>query len=262
MTPRDQRTIGLDRLVRLEWLDAVAGRLAAGDSSKTVREYAWNLLEGVVAGTRSRSARDKTLTVLTRVWLTPHVAAAALRDSAFKHIAHASADERLAIHWAMLSAAYPFFVDVAGLIGKSLSLNGEVVLSQLTRRLIDTWGDRSTLRLATQRLVRSMVQWGALRKGGKVGLYLGPPKRISVPSSIGELLLEGLLIATQRGMPLSQLVSHPALFLFDFRTDLAALRRSERLRIHRQGDQTDFVERGAPLAATPTLTTERPKGSK
>jgi hypothetical protein len=256
VTPRDQRTIGLDRLVRLEWLDAVAGRLAAGDSTKIAREFIWDLLEGVVAGTKPRAARGKTLTVLTRVWLTPPPAAVALRDSAVKLVTQASAGQRLAIHWAMLSAVYPFFVDVAGLIGKSLSLNGEVVLSQLTRRLVDTWGDRSTLRLATQRLVRSMVQWGALRKSGKVGLYLGPSKRVAVPFSIGEMLVEGLLIAAQRGIPLNQLVSHPALFLFDVRTDLAALRRSERLRVHRQGDQTDFVERGAPRPATPTLTTD------
>jgi hypothetical protein len=237
-------------------LDAVAGRLAAGDSPKTVREYAWNLLEEVMTGTKPRSARGKTLTVLARVWLTPQATAVALRNSAVKLVAQATADERFAIHWAMLSAAYPFFVDIAGLVGKSLSLNGEVVLSQLTRRLVDTWGDRSTLRLGTQRLVRSMVQWGALRKGGKVGIYLGAPKRIAVPFSIGEMLVEGLLIAAQRGIPLNQLVSHPALFPFDVRTDLAALRRSERLRVHRQGDQTDFVERGAPRPATPTLTTD------
>lgn len=243
MTAGDQRTIGLDRPVRLEWLDAVAGRLAAGDSPEAARKYVWDLLEGVVAGSTPHTARGKTLTVLGRVWMTPPASAVALRDSAVKLVAQASADERLAIHWAMLSAAYPFFVDVAGLVGKSLGLNGEMALSQLTRRLVDTWGDRSTLRPAAQRLVRSMVQWGALRDGGKVGVFLAPPKKIVVPPSVGELLVEALLIAAQRGMPLSQLVSHSALFPFDVRIDLTALRRSERLGVHRQGDQTDVIER-------------------
>lgn len=247
MTAGDQRTIGLDRPVKLEWLDAVAGRLAAGDSPKAAREYVWNLLEGVVAGATAQTARGKTLTVLARVWLTPPAAALALRDAAVKALAQASADERLAIHWAMLSASYPFFVDVAGLVGKSLGLNGEVALSQLTRRLVDTWGDRSTLRPAAQRLVRSMAQWGVLRDGGRVGLYLAPPKKIVVAPAIGELLVEGLLVAAQRGLPLAQLVNHPAVFPFDVRTDLTALRRSAHLRVHRQGDQTDFVERADRL---------------
>ena len=243
MTAGSQRTIGLDRPVRLEWLDAVAGRLAAGDSPKAAREYAWDLLEGVVAGATPQTARGKTLTVLGRVWLSPPVEAVPLRDSALKHVTLASAEERLAIHWTMLSASYPFFVDVAGLVGKSLNLIGEVALSQLMRRLVDVWGDRSTLRPATQRLMRSMVQWGALRDGGKVGSFLAPAKKITVSPRIAELLVEGLLVAMQRGMPLTQLVSHPAVFPFDVRTDLTALRRNERLRVHRQGDQTDFVER-------------------
>jgi hypothetical protein len=152
----------------------------------------------------------------------------------------------------MLSASYPFFVDVAGLIGKSLNLNGEVALSQVMRRLVDGWGDRSTLRPATQRLVRSMVQWGVLRDGGKVGSFLAPVKKITVSPRIAELLVEGLLVAMQRGMPLPQLVSHPAVFPFDVRTDLTAMRRNERLRVHRQGDQTDFVEReDRPSAVKP-----------
>jgi hypothetical protein len=243
VTAGRQRTIGLDRPVRLEWLDAAAGRLASGDTPKMARAYLWDLLDGVVAGATPQTARGKTLTVISRVWLTPPAAAVTLRDAAVRAISHASATERLAIHWAMLCAAYPFFVDVAELVGKSLGLNGEVAMSQLTRRLVDTWGDRSTLHPAAQRLVRSMVQWGALREGSKRGLYIAPPKKLAVSSHVGELLMEGLLIAAQRGMPLSQFASHPALFAFDVRLDLIALRRSERLRLHRQGDQTDFVER-------------------
>lgn len=243
MTAADQRTIGLDRPLRLEWMDAAAGRLASGDTPREARAYVWELLEGVVAGATAQTARGKTLTVLSRVWLSPPAAAIPMRDAAVALLRQASTDERLAIHWAMLSATYPFFVDVAGLIGKSLSLNGEVALAQLTRRLVDIWGDRSTLRPATQRLVRSMMQWGVLREGGRVGLYLAVPKRISVSPVVGELLVEGLLIAAQRGMPLSQLVSHAAVFPFEVRVDVTALRRGGRLRLHRQGDQTDFVER-------------------
>jgi hypothetical protein len=43
-------------------------------------------------------------------------------------------------------------------------------------------------------------------------------------------------------MSLSQLISHPVFFPFNIRIDLTLLRRNERLRVHRQGDQTDFVE--------------------
>jgi hypothetical protein len=111
--PHGHLMIGFDRDVRLDWLDAIAGRLAAGDSPSVAKEVAWNLLEGVVAGTKPRGARDKTLTILARVWANPPAAAVSLRDGALKLLTQASAEERLAIHWAMVCAAYPFFLDVA-----------------------------------------------------------------------------------------------------------------------------------------------------
>jgi hypothetical protein len=87
-----------------------------------------------------------------------------------------------------------------------------------------------------------MVQWQVLRDGGEAGLYFAAGNKIVVSSVIGELLMEGLLVAEQRSMTPAQLIGHPAVFPFDVRTDLPALRRSERLRVHRQGDQTDVVE--------------------
>jgi len=237
-----QRTIGMDRPLQLDWLDAAAGRLAAGDTPKIARKHVWDMLEGVVAGSTPYTARGKTLTVLGRVWLTPPAPAMALRDSALKLLAQASAEERLAVHWAMLSSTYPFFVDVAGLIGKSLGLNGDVALAQLTRRLVDTWGDRSTLRPAAQRIMRSMVQWGALREGKVRGTFIPAIRRIRVPTQLGELLVEGLLVSQGSGIALDQLRAHPAIFPFVLHLDINRVRQHPRLRISRQGDGADYIE--------------------
>ena len=251
MTPSERRTIGLDRPLRLEWLDAVAGQLAAGATPKEARDYAWGLLEGVLAGNTAQSARGKTMTVLARVWLTPPDVAVSLRDDGVRLVGSVDADERLAIHWALLSAAYPFFVDVASGVGRALSLNGEVALSQLVRRLTEVWGDRSTLPPAAQRLLRSMAGWGVLEEGPKRGLYLPRKKRLAVSPRVAQLLIEGLLVDAQRGMPLAQLISHPSTFPFELRVDMTNLRGSERLRVHRQGDQTDVIEREDRQALAP-----------
>jgi hypothetical protein len=232
----------MDRPLQLEWLDAAAGRLAAGDSPKQARDHLWKMLEGVVAGGTPYTARGKTLTVLGHVWLTPPESARALRDNAVKLVTQASADERLAMHWAMLSATYPFFVDVGGLIGKSLSLNGEFALAQLTRRLVDTWGDRSTLRPAVQRITRSMVQWRVLRESRVRGTFIPPAKRISVPTRFAELLIEGLLVSNGAGLPLAQVGGHPALFPFTIDADMAHIRRHARLRVSKHGDGADFLD--------------------
>jgi len=252
MTRDERRTIGFDRPVHLAWLDAMAGRLATGASAKEARRELWTLLDGVVSGKTLQSARGKTLTVLSRIWLTVPSGVGPMRDNALLLVGEATAEDRLAIHWALMSAAYPFFVDLASNVGKLIALNGDFSLSQLTRRLVEIWGDRSTLRPAAQRVVRSMIGWGVLREGARPGQYLPAPKRIVVSAPAAELLIEGLLVGAGRGMALGQILTHPATFPFELRLDSTRLRKSERLRLHRQGDQTDFVERKEMRPSSPT----------
>ncbi len=243
MTANERRTLGMDRPLQLEWLDAVAGQLASGSTVDEARAFTWKFLEGVVSGSTTQSARGKTLTVLARVWLTVPVANEPVRADALRLISSASDDQRVGIHWAMLFSAYPFFVDIAANIGTLFALNGDCSLAQLNRRLVSVWGDRSTVRTAAQRIVRSMVKWGVLNDGNHAGVYLPQKQRIALPASIATLVVEGLIIATESGIPLDRLGSHPATFPFDLRLTANDLRRHDRLRVYRQGDQSDLIER-------------------
>ena len=102
-------TIGFDRTIDLEWLDAAAGYLAAGATELDTRRLLWCMLDGLVGGNAVNSARGKTLTVLMRIWVTVPQAAILLRNSALEPFPSAMRDERLALHWAMTVACYPFF---------------------------------------------------------------------------------------------------------------------------------------------------------
>lgn len=248
MTASVRKTIGLDRPIRMEWLDAVAGQLASGASPDATREYVWKMLDGVVAGSTAHTARGKTMTVLARVWLAPSMSARGLRDDALAGLSGATPDERVAIHWAMMSAAYPFFVDVAELVGNGLALHREVRLTQLSRRLTDLWGDRSTLHPAAQRIVRSMVQWHVLQDGQDRGQFVATVKRLVVRPQFTLLLIEGLLLSRPAGLPSAQLRSHPALFPFEVRVDVGAIRSHPRLHAIRSGDGGDTIH---PRVAVP-----------
>jgi hypothetical protein len=242
MTEAARRPIGFDRKIELAWLDAIASQVAAGVSPKEAREYVWRLLDGVIAGDTIHDARGKTLTVLSRIWLFVPEQARGLRENALKLFSETSLSNRLPVHWALMMAVYPFFLDVAASAGKLISMNGDVTLSQIVRRMLDAWGDRSTLPRATQRVLRSMVQWGALRDGGVRGQYLAPPAQTIVSGNAAELLLMGLLIGLGRGLPAPQLFSHASLFPFDLRLHSSWMGRSPHFQFHRQGDQTDFVD--------------------
>lgn len=242
MTEPIRRPIGFDRKIEIEWLDAIAAQAAAGVSAEEAREYVWRLLAGIVAGETTHDARGKTLTVLSRIWLFVPKDARDLRENALKLFSGTSPSNRLPIHWAMTMAAYPFFLHVAENVGKLVRMNGEATLSQIVRRMLDAWGDRSTLPRATQRVLRSMVQWGVLHDSGSRGQYVLSEARIKVDDDTAELLIIGLLWGLGRGVPTQQLLSHPALFPYDIRLSSNKMSRSPRFQLHRQGDRTDFVE--------------------
>jgi subtilisin family serine protease len=75
-----RKTIGFDRRIRLDWLDATAEWAAQGLSLPEIRSRLDRLLEGQVAGVGHGSARDKTMTVLLHVWVDVLAALVPLRD--------------------------------------------------------------------------------------------------------------------------------------------------------------------------------------
>ena len=101
--------IGFDRTIRSEWLDAAAARIANGDSADATRKFLWDFLEDVERGNTNNSGRGKTLTVLTRIWISVPEKAGTLKKAALRQIASARVEQRIAIQWAMTAGTHPFF---------------------------------------------------------------------------------------------------------------------------------------------------------
>jgi hypothetical protein len=238
-----RKSLGFDRRLDLDWLDAAAAKAATGATPAELRDYLGNLLEGVVSGTKSNSGRGKTVTVLTHIWGDVPASATGLRGRCTEALAGAEPDARLALHWAMMLGTYPIFADVAGAVGRLLMLQGSFSLAQLTRRLVEAWGERSTMIRAAQRVVRSMVQWGVLKDTAERGVYVRDVSVRRLSESVAELLLEAVLLdSDQHGVPFEQLVGHAALFPFDVRITAHRLRAAAQFRVHRQGLDVDLVE--------------------
>lgn len=235
--------IGFDRRLDLDWLDAVAGKVASGAAPQEVRAFLHSLLEGVVAGSGASSARGKSMTVLMRIWSVVPAECRPLRDRALALLEEADRAERLALHWAMATATYPFFAHLAESAGRLLDLQDEFTLAQLDRRMRERWGERSTVTRATQRVVRSMAQWGALTDGATRGVYKRRGLPLPISAVVAQALVEALLVTRQnQALPVEQATGHPGFFAFQFSVRAHDLRRSEQFEVHRQGLNLDVVE--------------------
>ncbi len=242
MSMPDRRRIGFDRTIAAEWLDAAVARAMTGEAPEATRKFLWDFLADVELGETHNSGRGKTLTVLTRIWEDVPEQAEPLKRAALKCVAATTGNRRLAVHWAMVARTHPFFFDVATHVGKLLKLHGQASRSQIKRRMTETWGDRSTLERTIQHVLRSMAQWGLLRKGEEPGSLIGPPQRVCINDDVGQLLLHSVLLGHGKGLPFSHLLDHPALFPFAVYATARDLTRNPIFRVQRQSDQSDFVE--------------------
>ena len=234
--------VGFDRKIRLEWLDATAAWTAAGCPAAEIRSRLHDLLDGSVGGAK---ARANTVTVLVHVWVQVPGGLEPLRDEGLALLNDRGKRDRLPLHWGMCMATYPFFRSVASAAGRLTAVQGTASLSQITRRVSQRWGERSTVTRAVQRVVRSLVLWGVLTEEDDRGVFAQAAKlRLPKEDPAGAWLLEAAL-ADSGGSPrpLDALRKDAALFPFFLDVTASQIGARPGMEVHRQGLDEDLVVR-------------------
>jgi hypothetical protein len=230
--------IGLDRLIRLRWLDQAA--LLAGELRDGNTLHA-ELLQRLALDLSGKDARRKTANVLTRVWWRTPAQHEPLRDEALACFPRSHPDDRLLLHWGMVLLAYPLFGQVAGAAGRLLRLQGSLRLAQLSQRIAAQWGHRSTLDTAVPRIVYSMLDWQALVAIEQSGVYqAGQPVTATDPALL-RWLLEAAMTAYGNDRPLNDLLRAAELFPFALEFGASQVTQSPRLQVYQQGQEMTMV---------------------
>ncbi len=234
------RGVGFDRKIRLSWLEAVAGWTASGMPDAEIRAKLDLLLEGEVRG---KEARKKTKTVLLRTWLLPSEKLRALRDRGLSLLSRTNGSERLVLHWGMVCAGHPVVWETASVVGRLLRLQDEASLSQVRARIVETYGERSTVVRASQRILRSFCDWKILEEMPKRGVYRAVSARdLKDPEIIGWLIEASLLSSGQETRVLPTLLASPSLFPFDIHLSGKEISDgNSRVVLYRQGRNEDLV---------------------
>lgn len=246
MTGTRLSQIGLDRLVRLSWLEKVSTLIIAGNNSKDIKAILENDLVESFRSPRTdvRGSLDKTITILLKVWLTVPREIEPLRTTGLELLKHVPRNNHLAIHWGMVMAVYPFWSSVAIQVGRLMRLQGSVASVQVQRRLCEQYGERETVSRRTRYVLRSYLDWGVLQETGIKGTYTSGTKLTVGDSRLIAWLAEASLQTRANGTaPLKDLLNSPNFFPFRIKPIHAdsLVSASSRLEILRHGLDDDLV---------------------
>jgi hypothetical protein len=234
-----RKIVGISQKIKRAWLDAVLDHLVQTTNGKELRAFVDEHLRKELPGTESRA---KASGIILRIWSGVPARHVVLRDRALALLPRISGQERIWLHWGMTALAYPFFRDLAEVVGRLLTLQDDFTTAQVQARMITAWGDRATSKEAAQKLVTSLLDWQVLRSTKTKGRFLLARRMTTAVSELQLWLLEVLLWASAAGeIEAQQLLRLPESFPFTFTASLGDLRRYHGFTIHRQGLDTDMV---------------------
>lgn len=213
------KKLGIKQTIQRDWMDRTLLMLQSGLSEKEIRneldDYLSTQKQSGGIGERGQKTYGMALSILAS-WFAPDYDLIPFRDDALGLSTNLLKEERLALHWAVISASYPFWHNVALQVGRLLNLQDKVTQSQVFDRLKEQYGDRETVARNARYTVRSFVAWGVLKDTDKKGHYVkSEPVTISDERLVA-LLLESGLHANESGKTaLNILMNSPAFFPFD-----------------------------------------------
>lgn len=234
-------TIGIKQVIFLEWMQKAANLLLVGLDVKTIRQELHEFLAGrkVNGSDSERSDQTRTFAVnnLMRTWISPEPDLTLFRDASLAFLKeHPSMT--MAVHWGMISAAYPFWFNVARQTGRLLALQDKVTQNQIIYRLKEQYGDRQTISRYAKYIIRSFVAWGVLKDSATKGCYEKSASLGIADINMVILMLETALLAVPEAKgELGVLLNNPAFFPFQLPiiTGDTVLQRSGRIDVVRYG---------------------------
>lgn len=240
--------IGIKQAIRFEWMQKAANLLLAGLDARTIRQELHEFLaerKGSGSdGDRGETSRTQVVNMLMKVWIAPESGLQAFRDALLAYL-HANPSMSLPVHWVMISAAYPFWFNVARQTGRLLSLQNQVTQAQVFSRLKEQYGDRETVARYARYTIRSFVAWGLLEDTDAKGCYEKAAPVSIADANLAILMFESALLATpEANGALGLLLNNPAFFPFrvPVMTGDFVSQRSDRIAVVRYGLDDELLK--------------------
>lgn len=218
MRNKRHQKLGIKQTIQKVWMDKTVQMMLAGFSEKEIRheldEYLLTQKQSGGIGERGEKTYGMAISLLAS-WFAPEKELIPFRDDALQLAREAQKSSWVPLHWAIISASYPFWFSVARQIGRLFNLQEQITQSQIFNRLKEQYGDRETVSRNARYTVRSFVAWEALKDSETKGCYEKSVQINIEDTNLAILMLESALLATpETKSPLCLLLNSPALFPF------------------------------------------------
>ncbi len=210
--------LGIKQTIQKHWMDHVVKMMLAGLTEKEIRAELDDFLatqkQSGGTGERGKKTYGMAISILAS-WFAPTKELIRFRDHALELVQHENIKNWLPYHWAVISASYPFWFNVAKQTGRLFNLQDQITRAQVFSRLKEQYGDRETVARNARYAIRSFVAWGVLEDSQSRGCYEQSKLiRINEPN-LAILLYEAALYADKEGKAIFGLLkNNPAFFPF------------------------------------------------
>lgn len=205
------KVIGMNRAIKLEWLNKSADLVRQGYDDKSIRA---ELQEYLSFEIDSAVNLKNTRTILLQTWVYTPKEHHGLRTEALSLVDKGGIDA-LAGHWSMLLVTYPVFADICGLIGKLSNIQDAFSTTWLRDKLFEIWGERGTLVYSVGRTLQTLRYLGVLETV-KAGVFKIKRQELPSQKAIEVLLTAVLLLKEKAYYEIPELSCVPKLFPFVF----------------------------------------------
>lgn len=236
------KNIGFNRNVKLDWLDAVASFIIDTSDPSEIRQR----LDVVLSQDRTGSeAKRKTIDILINIWikngeLYPDILSFA--QEYFKNVTVST--DRLWLHYGLTMLYFDFFRDCVSVVGK-MSRHGDVITtSNLKKALISQRGHLGSLERSAERIISSLRDWGVLVDADIQHAYSAKYRILQTDNDDLQvwLLKCALLAKGVDQLPFEDFIRLPELFPFNFTVAVDQLRKNSWFNVYRQGSSIIMIE--------------------
>lgn len=226
--------LGFIRNINLAWLDIAAEARLRYDDIPSMRQDLDRRLQNEIAGLESRR---KTIDILVAIWHRSAEIDPELFNQALDCLPKLAINERIWLHYGLTLLYYPFFRQTAAIIGQFARTGEPITRLAVKGRLAKELGHLGSLSRASERIVASLVDWGALLHQRKGNVYV-PQLQIfktANPELQSWLLACALSSHPSDQLPFPDLIRLPELFPFQFTLALDHLRTNKKFSVYKQG---------------------------